>query len=88
MYDIVSVRHVRQRILEVVFENGEKGTVDLGGYAKKGGVFKKFADIDYFKRAHVNEDIGTICWPEGVDIAPETLYKLAIRKDAKKGVAI
>ncbi|MEK7721828.1 MAG: DUF2442 domain-containing protein, partial [Elusimicrobiota bacterium] len=50
---------------------------DLRAYAGRGGVFSRFADIGYVKQAYVNKDLGTICWPGNLDIAPETLYRLS-----------
>ncbi len=32
--------------LKIIFENGEKGTADFSGYAKRGGC-KNFADLEY-----------------------------------------
>jgi hypothetical protein len=73
-YDVVAVKYIEGYKLEVVFENGKKGIVDFQGYVKKGGVFSRFSDIEYFKKVYVNSELGVLCWPDGVDIAPETLY--------------
>ncbi len=73
-YDVVEARHIEGYKLELVFETGKRGTVDLQPYTKKGGVFGWFSEMDYFKQFYVNKEIGTLCWPDGVDIAPETLY--------------
>ena len=32
-------------------------------------------DPDYFAKAFVDEELGTVCWPNGADIAPERLYE-------------
>lgn len=76
-YDVSEVKFVGEHILELQFEDGTRGRVDLGGYAAKGGVFSRFADGEYFRQAYLNEELGTVCWPDGLDIAPETLYFLA-----------
>lgn len=77
-YDVVEVKHAEGQVLELAFEDGSRGRVDLSAYAAKGGVFRKFSDPEYFKRVHVNRELGTLCWPDGVDIAPETLYAMAV----------
>lgn len=76
-YDVLEAKHVEGYKLELVFENGKKGIIDLKDYSQKGGVFGRFLDIEYFKQFHVNKEIGTLCWPDGLDIAPETLYHAA-----------
>ncbi|MFN3466705.1 MAG: DUF2442 domain-containing protein [Candidatus Brocadiales bacterium] len=73
-YDVVEVKYLEGYKLEVKFENGRKGIVDLKSYVKEGGVFSRFSDIEYFKQAYVNKELGVLCWPDGLDIAPETLY--------------
>jgi len=73
-YDVLEARYIEGYKLEVVFENGRKGIVDLKDYSQKGGVFSRFSEIGYFKQFYVNKEIGALCWPDGLDIAPETLY--------------
>ncbi|MBI4390113.1 MAG: DUF2442 domain-containing protein [Nitrospinae bacterium] len=73
-FTVVNARHIEGYKLEIAFENGKKGVADLQRYAEKGGVFDRFSDLEYFKRFHVNKEAGTLCWPDNVDIAPETLY--------------
>ncbi|MDD5655681.1 MAG: DUF2442 domain-containing protein [Elusimicrobia bacterium] len=80
MRDIVAVRHIKDYQLEVIFEDRASGLVDLKDYAARGGVFSRFSDMDYFRKVYVNKDLGTLCWPDDVDIAPETLYSLAMKK--------
>jgi len=73
-YDVLEARHIEEYKLELLFANGKKGIIDLSGYQHKGGVFGRFSDTQYFKQFYVDKEIGTLCWPEGLDIAPETLY--------------
>ena len=73
-YDVSEARHVEGYKLELVFENGKTGIIDLNEYVHKGGIFGRFSDRGYFMQFYVNKEIGTLCWPDGVDIAPETLY--------------
>jgi hypothetical protein len=70
--------------LELVFENGEKGVYDcseLIGF----GVFEEFRDINYFKQVSVA--FGTVTWPHGQDICPDTLYLTATGKEDQLMVA-
>jgi hypothetical protein len=76
-YDVVEAKHIQGYKLELDFENGKRGVVDLIEYRHKEGVFSRFSDIEYFKQFYVNREIGTLCWPDGLDIAPETLYHKA-----------
>ena len=74
MYDVIEVKHIDGYTLELVFENGKKGTYDFSNYAKRGGVFGRFSDPSFFKQYYINKELGVLCWPDGLDIAPETLY--------------
>ena len=73
-YDVTEAKHIEGYKLELIFENGKKGIINLQRYVNKGGVFSRFSESEYFKQFYVNKEIGTLCWPDGVDIAPETLY--------------
>ena len=63
---------------KLTFMDGESGIVDLSAYSKRGGVFSRFSDLDYFRQVYV--DSGVLCWPGDVDIAPETIYSMATGK--------
>ncbi len=73
MVDVVAVRHVRDYVVWLKFEDGTEGEVDLR-QSLRGPVFEPLKDINYFKQVRVDSEIGTIVWPNGADIAPETLY--------------
>jgi hypothetical protein len=75
IFDVIDAKHIDDYNLKITFENGRKGIVDFSEFAKNGGVFNRFKKKNYFLKFFVNKDLGTICWPGGVDIAPETLYK-------------
>lgn len=77
-YDITGFKKLDGYRLELEFENGQKGVVDLSSYARRGGVFTRFADMEYFNSISLNTELGVLCWPGGVDIAPETIYEAAM----------
>jgi len=74
MESIIEVRARDDFHLELLFSTGENGVFDAQPYLQK-GVFQRLKDINEFKRAYVAYD--TVCWPGGLDIAPETLYDRA-----------
>jgi Protein of unknown function (DUF2442) len=56
------------------FKDGVSGELDFSREEWR-GVFVPLADPDYFQRVELDEELGTIVWPNGADIAPETLYR-------------
>jgi hypothetical protein len=74
MNDVVEVRYVRDYIVWLRFQDGTSGEVDIS-LSFKGPVFEPLRDLDFFKRVQVDPEIGTIVWPNGADVAPETLYE-------------
>ena len=57
--------------LLITFENGEIKTFDMRPYLDF-GVFVELKDKNYF--GQVKAFMGTIAWPNGQDICPDTLY--------------
>ena len=58
----------------LTFNDSVQSTVDFGQWLH-GPVFGPLKDIGYFQRFFL--DGGTVGWPNGADIAPETLYEQA-----------
>jgi hypothetical protein len=58
--------------LRLTFDDGTVGGIDLSGRPWR-GVFQPLADPRYFARVTLDAELGTIDWPNGADIAPETL---------------
>jgi uncharacterized protein DUF2442 len=43
------------------------------------GVFEPLRDADFFAKVELDEELGTIVWPNGADLAPETLHEWVTR---------
>jgi hypothetical protein len=60
--------------IRLTFNDGTEASVDFGEWLD-GPVFEPLKDVDYFRKFFL--DGGTVVWPNGADIAPETLYQAA-----------
>lgn len=60
--------------IHVTFNDGKSGTIDFTPWLE-GPVFEPLKDPEYFQRFFL--DGGTVAWPNGADVAPETLYAQA-----------
>jgi len=60
--------------IRLVFNDGVEGTVDFSDWLS-GPVFEPLKDQRYFARFFIEG--GTVTWPNGADIAPETLHERA-----------
>lgn len=57
--------------LRLVFHDGRSKTLDFSAWLV-GPVFEPLKDVAYFQRFFL--EAGTVTWPNGADVAPETLY--------------
>ena len=56
------------------FNTGERKLVDVEQYLR-GPIFRPVQeDFGYFNRVKVDDELGTIVWPNGADIDPDVLY--------------
>ncbi len=72
--DVVRIEYRGGHVYHIVFDDGLEGDVDFSHYIGKGPIFAPFRDKSFFCQATIEG--GTIAWPNGADIAPETLYEL------------
>ena len=77
--DVVEARPVGGYRVYVRFDDGVAGEVDLAAIINFEGVFAPLRALEKFAEFHVASDLGTICWPNGADIAPETLYDAVLQ---------
>jgi hypothetical protein len=60
--------------IHVTFNDGVENTIDFARWLD-GPIFEPLKDRGYFQRFFL--DGGTVAWPNGADVAPETLYQRA-----------
>jgi len=77
--DVVEARPVGGYRVYLRFDDGVAGEVDLAAVISFEGVFAPLRAFDKFVEFEVATDLGTICWPNGADIAPETLYAAVLQ---------
>ena len=75
--EVIEAKIIKDYMVEVVFDNLKRGVVDLRRYLGK-GIFKELLNKKKFRQMKVDAELGTICWPNGADIAPDTLYSQVI----------
>ena len=71
--DVKAIEYRHDRVYYIVFDDGLEGDVDFSEYIGKGPVFEPLKDESFFRHASIEG--GTIAWPNGADVAPETLYE-------------
>ena len=71
---VIRVRVVRDFVVELEFDDGSRREVDLERFLW-GPVFERIrTDPDFFRQVRVDEEAGTIVWPNGADIDPVVLH--------------
>jgi len=65
--------------IKLTFNDGVEETIDFAQWLD-GPVFEPLKDVSYFQRFFLEG--GTVTWPNGADIAPETLHELAKSRQA------
>ena len=80
---VTHVLYLKDYELRLQFSDGKVKDLDLRDELY-GEIFEPLKDVEIFKNAYVNQDTGTIEWPNGADFAPEFLYEMGqeVRKSA------
>jgi hypothetical protein len=73
LHRVTEVEVVGEHRLRVGFDDGVSGEIDASSWTWR-GVFEPLRDPSYFARVELDEQLGTISWPNGADVAPETLH--------------
>lgn len=82
LYLIKNIEKVEHYKITLLFNTGEKKTVDLSNslhaWAKsENSKFKDLLNMEYFSSVQLNKELETIYWNNGIDFCPNTLYNWA-----------
>ena len=72
--DPINVQVTAKNTLEVLFEDGIKGKIIFTS-SRFRGVFKSLENEDTFRKVFIDREIGTVAWENGLDLAPDIMYK-------------
>lgn len=74
MPDITQAAVVQHGVLKLTFADGLSGEVDVLD-RMRGPVFETARSEQGFAEVSVDPETGTVVWPGGADLAPDTLYQ-------------
>ena len=72
--DIVEVEPTQDYRLQLRFDDGTRGEVDVAEMIQFDGIFAPLKDHAEFRKVRVDPELGTVCWPNGADLDPDVLY--------------
>lgn len=74
LQDIIAVSPLSDYQLQLTFDDGVSGSIDVAQLIQFDGVFAPLREPDFFQQVAVSPDLGTIVWPNGADLDPLVLY--------------
>jgi hypothetical protein len=75
LHTVKKVEYIEEYKLKLIFNDGCIKIVNLENMIKNTkNMFVPLLDLNYFKK--VKCDGITICWPNGVDLCPDVLYRI------------
>ncbi|MEZ5372081.1 MAG: DUF2442 domain-containing protein [Microthrixaceae bacterium] len=75
-YEVRAVEHVDGHRLRLTFADGMTGEIDLTArFAGQVGPMFEPPRGCVFAQVAVDEELGTIVWPNGADLAPDALHE-------------
>jgi len=76
---VTKARYLNRYKIHVEFNDDSCGEIDLGERLT-GSMFEPLNDKGLFAKFRVDDELGTIVWENGADLAPEYLKKLLKRR--------
>ena len=72
LHSVVKAEPLEDMKVHVVFDNGVDGVFDCA-YLTKDPYWAKLSSPAFFRQ--VRAECGTLCWPEDIDVAPESVWE-------------
>jgi hypothetical protein len=75
---VIDAKYIKEFQVWIRFNDNTEKIIDLKDkvLSDQRKIFLPLRDPDYFKKVIFNPESDTIEWPNGADIAPETLYQM------------
>ena len=81
----ISAKPLDDYKVAVVFNNGQRGVFDCR-YLLDYEISASLADYSLFKQARAEH--GTLCWPNDIDVAPETVWEESVKQYTSELLAV
>ena len=75
---VTTAKYIQDYKIAVSFNDGSTGVADLTA-ALTNPVFEPLKDKSIFANFNVDQELETIVWPNGADLAPEYIYFQAFK---------
>jgi hypothetical protein len=76
MLRVKKVEYLDEYKLNILFSNGRSKVVDFENWIAEENVYlKPLRKIEYFKKVRIDDFNYSICWPNGADFSPDTLFE-------------
>jgi hypothetical protein len=85
--EVTSVAVTGHWRLRLEFADGWVGDVGVSYLKRKPGLFRDLRDPEFFARAYLDEEQGTVAWPNGMDIAAHVLRLRAEQQERRQAIA-
>ncbi|MBF0207171.1 MAG: DUF2442 domain-containing protein [Oligoflexia bacterium] len=72
--EITSATYIGNKVILLTFDDGKSGQLNLADFVSFTGYLSALSDDSFFKQFYIDKESGTLCWPNGIDFCPDSLY--------------
>src|SRR5579862_7804068 len=85
MLRVKQVQYLNGYKLKLLFSNGKSKIVDFEHWISEDNFYlKPLRNIEYFKKVRIDDSDYSICWPNGAEFCPDTLFAVGREGPAAK----